>query len=79
MGLTKWGIEAAAREGSIVGVESSPMGLALYERLSFRLVRERVVKVDGEEETLLVRIMVCIPDRDEAHGDGGTRGLATGL
>jgi len=75
--LTRWGIEAAAREGAIVGVESSPMGLALYERLGFKLVNKREVKVDGEEETLLVRIMVCTPDRE-----GGPRrwwSVRTGL
>jgi len=69
--LTRWGIDAAASEGAIVAVESSPMGLPLYEGLGFRIIRKRIVQVDDEEETLLVRIMVCIPDREAAAGAAG--------
>ena len=59
--LTRWGIEAATREGAIVGVESSLMGVALYERLGFGFLCERTVHVDGDDETLPVKIMVYIP------------------
>jgi len=56
--LIEWGINHARQEGVDVGVESSPMGLPLYESLSFLLTETKEVQVDGEDEKLLVRVMV---------------------
>jgi GNAT superfamily N-acetyltransferase len=64
--LTRWGINAARDEGAIVAVESSPMGEPLYHSLGFKLMAKRTVKVDDEEEELLVRIMVCVPEPEGA-------------
>jgi GNAT superfamily N-acetyltransferase len=55
--LTRWGMDLAIMEGANVGVESSPMGLPLYERLGFKLEEIRHVKVKGDGEELLVRVM----------------------
>ncbi|KAI5847616.1 hypothetical protein BZA05DRAFT_420660 [Tricharina praecox] len=63
--LTRWGIDEARREGAAVGVESSPMGLGLYEGLGFRLLEKMVVNVQGEDEELVVRVMM------EAWGGDG--------
>jgi len=79
--LTCWGIDTAIAEGAVVAVESSPMGLSLYRRLRFNLIDTRVVQVDGEEEELLVRIMVFVPEQSgaaaavprEIEGGGGGR------
>ena len=79
--LTRWGIDAAASEGAIVAVESSPMGLSPNRRLRFNLIGTRVVQVDGEEEELLVRIMDFVPEQKgaaaavprEIEGGGGGR------
>ncbi|KAF8545283.1 hypothetical protein BDD12DRAFT_1391 [Trichophaea hybrida] len=56
--LTKWGIHNALQESVAVGVESSPMGFPLYESLGFCLIETKEVQVDGEDEILLVRVMV---------------------
>jgi GNAT superfamily N-acetyltransferase len=55
--LTRWGLDLAQKEGANVGVESSPMGLPLYEKLGFKLEEIRHVKVKGDDEELLVRVM----------------------
>ncbi|KAF8545249.1 hypothetical protein BDD12DRAFT_637208, partial [Trichophaea hybrida] len=56
--LTEWGINHARQECVDVGVESSPMGLSLYERLGFLLIDTKEVQVEDEDEKLLVRVMV---------------------
>ncbi|KAA8914879.1 hypothetical protein FN846DRAFT_915541 [Sphaerosporella brunnea] len=57
MMLTLWGMNLAKLAGASVGVESSPMGLYLYERLGFKLQEVRRVRVDQDDEELLVRVM----------------------
>jgi hypothetical protein len=56
--LTEWGTHHAQQEKVKVGVESSPMGFPLYERLGFLLIETKEVQVDGEDEKLLVKVMV---------------------
>jgi len=56
--LIQWGIEKAAFEGVDVGVESSPMGLPLYLHLEFILQETLTVTVEGDDATLLVRVML---------------------
>lgn len=55
--LTSWGLKAADLEGADAGVESSPMGFPLYQSLGFTLLEERIVKVDGDDADLAVRVM----------------------
>ncbi|KAA8899948.1 hypothetical protein FN846DRAFT_920917 [Sphaerosporella brunnea] len=55
--LTQWGMDQAKREDANVGVESSPMGLPLYEHLGFKMEEIRHVIVKGDDEQLLVRVM----------------------
>jgi len=79
--LTCWGVDTVIGKGAVVAVESSPMGLSPYRRLRFNLIDTRVVQVDGEEEELLVRIMVFVPEQKgaaaavprEIEGGGGGR------
>ena len=48
----------ASEHEAHVGVESSPMGLFLYQTLGFTLCEDRLVQVEEEAETLNVKVMV---------------------
>jgi len=48
--LIEWGIDNVKQEGVDVGVESSPMGLTLYESLGFLLTDRKKVQVDGKDK-----------------------------
>jgi ribosomal protein S18 acetylase RimI-like enzyme len=64
LSLCRWGMNLASRDGVVLTVQASPLGLLLYKSLGFTTLGECVMQVPGEEDKVPFWAMVWHPSKD---------------